>query len=103
MGNKKHNALSASQERSQDISRRVRLYIGASLQYGNTKVCFAITDRCVGVSTREVDTNYLDLSFGLPPTLCKPGEEHDVLNRRNLRKIYKAFEIRTTCIFHVKY
>ena len=52
---------------------------------------------------REVDTNYLDLSFGLPPTLCKPGEEHDVLNRRNLRKIYKAFEIRTTCIFHVKY
>ena len=53
MGNKKHHALSASQERGQDISRRVRLYIGASLQYGNTKVCFAITDRCVGVSTRE--------------------------------------------------
>ena len=50
-----------------------------------------------------MNTNYLDLSFGLPPTLCKPGEEHDVLNRRNLRKIYKAFEIRTTCIFHVKY
>ena len=52
---------------------------------------------------RELDTNYLDLPFRLPPTLCKPGEEHDVLNRRNLRKIYKAFEIRTTCIFHVKY
>ena len=50
-----------------------------------------------------MDTNYLDLPFGLPPTLCKPGEEHNVLNRRNLGKIYKAFEIRTTCIFHVKY